>query len=149
MRKATWSAAAIVVLLSATGIFLGGPRVQAADATVKMVEGSSNDPNTWRFNPQDVTVPAGSAVTWQNDGNLQHDARTDSQEFSPLLNKNEKHTFTFNTPGRYEYYCEPHRTLGMTGVITVTGGSSTPTTAATTTTTQAGGATHDDHGQAR
>ena len=26
---------------------------------------------------------------------------------------------TFNTPGTYDYYCEPHRGMGMTGSITV------------------------------
>jgi plastocyanin len=132
MRKGMWFAAAVILVAA-----LGDPG-RAADTQVKMVEGSSSDPNTWKFTPEEVTVPVGSTVTWRNEGSLEHDARTDSQEFSPLLGKGESHTFTFSMPGRYEYFCEPHRALGMTGVITVTGAPGTPTTATTTTTAAPG-----------
>lgn len=140
MRKGMWSVAALVLALSAAGVVFGGPGARAADATVRMVEGSPSDYKTWKFDPVEVTVSVGSTVTWRNEGSQPHDARTDNQEFSPLLDKGEEHKFTFNAPGRYEYYCKPHRELGMTGVVIVTGGA-TPTTGATTPTTQPGQAT--------
>jgi plastocyanin len=137
MRKGMSSAAAaFVVLLSGAGVFLGIPRATAADSQVKMVEGSSSDYTTWKFAPEEITVPVGSTVVWHNDGSQQHTATAEDKSFaSPYLNKGQDFQFKFAAPGDFKYYCEPHKALGMVGVIHVTG-ASTPTTPATTATTQ-------------
>ncbi|MDQ1501274.1 MAG: hypothetical protein QOI86_4614, partial [Actinomycetota bacterium] len=137
MRKGMSSAAAaFVVLLSGAGVFLGIPRATAADSQVKMVEGSPSDYTTWKFAPEEITVPVGSTVVWHNDGSQQHTATAEDKSFaSPYLNKGQDFQFKFAAPGDFKYYCEPHKALGMVGVIHVTG-ASTPTTPATTATTQ-------------
>jgi plastocyanin len=136
MRKGMWSAAAaFVVLLSAAGVVLGIPRATAADSQVKMVEGSQSDYTTWRFAPEEITVPVGSTVVWHNDGKQQHTATAKDGSFdSPYLNTGETFQFKFSVPGDVKYVCKPHESLGMVGVVHVTGAA--PTTPATTATTQ-------------
>jgi plastocyanin len=131
-----WSAAAaFVVLLSAAGVVLGIPRATAADSQVKMVEGSQSDYTTWRFAPEEITVPVGSTVVWHNDGKQQHTATAKDGSFdSPYLNTGETFQFKFSVPGDVKYVCKPHESLGMVGVVHVTGAA--PTTPATTATTQ-------------
>jgi hypothetical protein len=101
-----------------------------------MVEGSQSDYKTWKFSPQEITVPVGSTVVWRNEGNLQHDVKAEDGSFgSDLLDHGGEYRFTFTTAKTFNYYCSPHKDLGMVGVVKVVGGS-TPTTAATTPTTQ-------------
>lgn len=142
MRKGMWSATvAFVLLLSGAGVVLGVPRVGAADGQVAMVEGSQNDPNTWRFTPEEITVSVGSTVVWHNNGQQQHTATAEDNSFaSAYLNGGQEFKFKFAAPGDFKYFCEPHKALGMVGVVHVTG-AGTPTTAATTVTTTATTAT--------
>jgi plastocyanin len=118
------------------------PPLRAADTTVKMVEGSQNDPNTWRFAPEQVTVPVGTKIVWRNEGKIEHTATAKGLFDSGNVGPGGTFEFQFTTPGDINYVCKPHEALGMTGVIHVTGGA--PTTVATTTATQpapSGGAT--------
>jgi plastocyanin len=141
MRKALWSAAALV--LSGSAVLMIGPTVQAAD-TVTM--GSNTEPNAFKFFPKEITVPVGGTVVWRNLSDLQHDAKAEDGSFaSPLLDKNKEFSFTFKTPGDVTFFCtvSGHRDAGMEGVIHVTGAAAPPPPAAPTTTTAAaaGGAT--------
>ena len=140
MRKALWSAAALV--LSGSAVLMIGPTVQAAD-TVTM--GSNTDPNAFKFFPKEITVPVGATVVWRNLSDLQHDTKAEDGSFaSPLLEKNKEFSFTFKAPGDVTFFCtvSGHRDAGMEGVIHVTGGAAPPPAPTTTTTAAAsGGAT--------
>lgn len=139
MRKALWSSAALVMLLSVTAA-LSGPIARAADGTVAM--GSSNEP--LKFLPPEITVPVGGTVEWRNDTDFQHDVVADDGSFKSgkLLNKGEKYEFKFTKAGEFSYICTPHESAGMKGVVRVTGGAPTPApTVATTATTAASGTT--------
>jgi plastocyanin len=73
-------------------------RVEAG-ATVEFV---------WRSGPHNVVVDSQpDGADWQG-----HES-TEAEGFSVA--------FTFETPGRYEYFCEPHRSLGMVGALVVEG----------------------------
>jgi plastocyanin len=137
MRKALWSTAALIALLSGAGL-IWGPGARAADSSVAM--GSSSD--ALKFLPPEVTIPVGGTVEWHNDNDLQHDVEAEDGSFKSgkLLNKGEKYSFKFTKAGEYKYFCNPHESAGMTGVIKV-GAATTPSTAASTTTTTAVGAT--------
>lgn len=133
MRKAMWSTAAGVLLLSGAGVLLG-PGAQAADGRVTIVEPSPNDALKWTFDPAEVTVSAGSTVTWHNGGAQGHtvtanDGAFDSGNVSPGADFQWKPS----AAGDFAYHCEPHP--WMKAVVHVVGGS-TPTTAAPSTTTQ-------------
>ncbi len=66
------------------------------------------------FSPQTLTVPAGTKVTWTNKDDVPHTVTsTDKQFGSRALDTDEKFSFTFSTPGTYNYYCSVHpRMLG-------------------------------------
>jgi plastocyanin len=74
------------------------------------------------FGPATVTVDRGTTVRWRNTTSTFHtvtpDGHTAFQEFQTNA---EDQTFEvrFDQPGRYMFYCQPHRTLGMMGVIEV------------------------------
>jgi plastocyanin len=139
MRKALWLSAALIAFLSGTGVLLGGPAVEAADTTVNMVDGPGDATKVWKFEPAEITVPAGTNVIWRNTGDQPHTATADDGSFDSGNLSNGK-AFSQVISKSVTYKCTPHP--WMTGKITVSGGAATPTTVApTTTTTAAAGGT--------
>jgi plastocyanin len=103
-KNALLSAVALAALLlsSAAGM--------AEEATVKI--------DNFTFDPPRLTVKAGTTVTWYNEDDIPHTvAATDKQFRSKALDTDGKFSFTFTTPGSYEYFCSLHP--HMTGVIVV------------------------------
>ena len=136
MRKALWSVAALIALLSGATV-TWAPRAKAAGTAVEI-----GRDNKFKYEPAEISVPVNTTVDWTNKSAIQHDVKADSGLFkSELLNKDQTYSFTFTTPGDFRYICtvSGHEDAGMVGVVKVTGGA-TPTTAASTTTT-AGGTT--------
>ena len=73
-----------------------------------------------KFVPEQITVKAGTAITWTNEDSAPHDVvnAEDGQEpKSDLFGKGETYEFTPSEPGTIEYLCTVHP--GMTGTITV------------------------------
>jgi plastocyanin len=111
----------VLVLVAIIGPGAAGPGVRASEAevAVAIVEGNPGDPETWRYEPADVTVPAGGTVVWRNDGDVMHtvtsdDGAFDSGDIPPGLT----FRWRFATPGSYAYHCTPHP--WMQGVVQVT-----------------------------
>ena len=74
--------------------------------------------NGFAFNPETITIPAGTVVTWINKDDVKHTATSDEEVFdSPLLGKDEKFSHTFSKPGTFTYYCKPHP--DMVGIVIV------------------------------
>ncbi len=79
------------------------------------------------FTPSDITIEVGETVQWDNTGgfhNVNGSQTTfpDNPEgFSNGAASSDAWTFshTFNTAGVYNYQCDPHSSLGMTGTVTV------------------------------
>ena len=70
------------------------------------------------FSPPTLTIAAGESVTWTNSDQVVHTATSTSGAFdSGDLDPGESYTFTFTTPGTYDYLCTPHPS--MTGRIVV------------------------------
>jgi plastocyanin len=75
------------------------------------------------YQPMDLTVPAGTTVTWTNNDSVAHTVTWDDMSVdSGLFGQGETFTYTFDTPGTYGYYCIPHGSpgSGMHGSVTVT-----------------------------
>lgn len=82
----------------------------------------------FNFSPQNLTIQAGETVTWSNNSGV-HNVNGSQTTFP----NNPENFFsgnaafgwtfshTFNTPGTYNYRCDPHASLNMTGTITVVG----------------------------
>jgi plastocyanin len=74
------------------------------------------------FSVQTVTIDRGRSVRWRSSTGTFHTVTPDGhQAFTARQMSASGQTFDvrFDTPGRYRYYCEPHRSLGMTGEVVV------------------------------
>ncbi|MGD9891037.1 MAG: plastocyanin/azurin family copper-binding protein [Dehalococcoidia bacterium] len=84
------------------------------------------------FSPKDITVRTGTTVTWTNEGRAPHTVTADKGAFdSKRMNGGATFSFTFDTPGTYEYHCDIHPS--MTGEVTVEGAPAASTPAPTVT----------------
>jgi plastocyanin len=82
--------------------------VQATDANV--------------FTPANITVAAGTTITWNNTGSADHTVTDAAGSFdSGDLPGGQTFKFTVTTPGTISYFCQYHKSLGMVGTIVVTG----------------------------
>jgi len=80
------------------------------------------------FAPASFEIQAGDTVRWEWAGgghNVKADTVPDGSDWrgtpgSELFSSGHTYSYTFDTPGEYSYYCDPHRGAGMTGSFTVT-----------------------------
>lgn len=141
-KKADTTAAAPAAAPNAAAPAPGGAMAKVAatgaDHEIKMV----GDDKGYRFEPADVTIKSGDAVTFTMvsggphnvafdpattpaAGKAQLDANMDgklAELSSPMLqNPNEKYTISFGgvAPGVYPFHCTPHLAMNMKGTITV------------------------------
>src|ERR1700723_3975584 len=109
------SAFAAAVLGAVVGSGLAGgvlvARAQAPATAVSI--------DNFTFNPQKLTVKAGTTVTWTNKDDIPHGIAATGNAFkrSAAMDTDDSYSFTFTTPGTYQYFCyiHPH----MTGTIVV------------------------------
>ena len=74
--------------------------------------------DNFTFNPQKLTVKAGTTVIWTNKDDIPHAVAAVNKEFkSKTLDTDDRYAFTFTTPGSYEYFCSLHP--HMTGTVVV------------------------------
>lgn len=77
-------------------------------------------PRSYRFAPEDITVPAGTEVTWTNNDNFTHSVRLlDSGEVH-MMKPGESVSLTFTDPGLFRYDCSLHP-KDMHGSVLVNG----------------------------
>lgn len=69
------------------------------------------------FFPSLLTVPAGTTITWINKSPESHTVSSVTGLFDAGVDPGQSYSYTFTTPGLYEYTCSPHPE--MTGAITV------------------------------
>lgn len=80
------------------------------------------------FSPKELTVTAGTTVTWVNKEEMPHDVTGKDKAWgSPggmgAMKKGMSFSKTFDEPGTHDYYCAMHSSgpgTGMWGKITVT-----------------------------
>ena len=114
--RMSFARAAVVagVLGCAIGITLGVAFAGAEDAAVKI--------DNFTFTPKSVTVKAGTTVTWTNQDDIPHTVTSTTKQFrSKGLDTDDKFTFTFSTPGTYDYFCSLHPQMTGTIVVEATG----------------------------
>ena len=72
--------------------------------------------HNFAFNPQRLTVKAGTTVVWENADDIPHTVVSSTKAFrSEALDTGDKFSFTFTSPGSYDYFCSLHP--HMTGTI--------------------------------
>jgi len=107
-----------------------GSVTDATGQDVVTVEvGADGNGGTFAFAPPAVRVDPGTTVTFEwtsNTHNVLVEAQPDGggwEGVEAIEDSGFTHEFTFETEGTYKYYCEPHLSVGMKGVVVV-GGSS-------------------------
>ena len=69
------------------------------------------------FEPTQLTVKAGTTVTWMNRDDIPHTVVCAGKFRSKTMDTDDKFAFTFTTAGEYKYFCSLHP--HMTGMIRV------------------------------
>jgi plastocyanin len=74
--------------------------------------------DNFSFAPATLTVKAGATVTWTNKDDMPHTVvSTDKSFASRALDTGEAFTYTFGSPGTFDYFCSIHPR--MTGRVVV------------------------------
>ena len=71
-----------------------------------------------------VTVKAGTTVTWSNHDDIPHTVVSIQKFRSKALDTEDSFSFTFTTPGEYNYFCSLHPHMTATIVVEAATGSS-------------------------
>jgi plastocyanin len=108
MRRTKQFFALSTTILSAVVILgISSPRL-AARAENKSAPVTEVKIDNFSFGP-DLTVAAGTTVTWTNHDDVPHVVASDSNAFkSKALDTDDRFTYTFTKPGTYVYYCTVH-----------------------------------------
>lgn len=98
-----------VCLAVAAAMLVPAGRACAADAEVRI--------DNFTFQPAELTVKAGTTVTWTNRDDIPHLVVSAEKFRSKTLDTDDSFSFTFTTAGDYKYFCSLHP--HMTGTIKV------------------------------
>jgi plastocyanin len=106
---------AATALLAAGLPSLGATGDAVVDAAARAVTIKIDN---FAFAPPDLTIAAGTKVTWKNEDGEVHRVKDDHNGFSSAaLDTDDSYSHTFATPGVYHYFCTIHPY--MVGKITV------------------------------
>ncbi|MFB6227880.1 MAG: plastocyanin/azurin family copper-binding protein [Halobacteriales archaeon] len=125
---------------------LGGPgNLQSAPTVRAATLDADQGAGTFVFTPAVVWIESGTTVTWEIEGASHSVTAYHPDNDKPLripenaaafdsgtLADGDTYEHTFETPGVYNYYCTPHESLGMTGIVIVDEASDGPGTNAIT-----------------
>jgi plastocyanin len=92
---------------------------EAVKVEVSMPEGAGiEQPGQIYYDPEVIQVEVGTTVVWKNNDNAIHTVTSIDGEFdSDILSAGGSYEYTFNTPGKWDYFCIVHP--WMTGSVDV------------------------------
>jgi len=81
--------------------------------------------DNFTFTPPSLKVKAGTTVTWTNKDDIPHGIAASDNAFtkSKALDTDDSYSFTFTTPGTYQYFCYIHPHMVGTIVVEAATGS--------------------------
>jgi amicyanin len=81
--------------------------------------------DNFTFTPASLTVKAGTTVTWTNRDDIPHGIASSNNAFkkSKAMDTDDAYSFTFTTPGTYQYFCYIHPHMVGTIVVEAATGS--------------------------
>ncbi len=92
-------------------------------ALVDVFQGETIEANgSLEFSPSALTIDAGTQVRWVNVTSVLHTVTPNGHSewtAATIADNGDTFVHAFNTPGTYQYFCEPHVGQGMSGTITV------------------------------
>ncbi|HET6342871.1 MAG TPA: plastocyanin/azurin family copper-binding protein [Gemmatimonadota bacterium] len=79
--------------------------------------------STLRFDPAELTIAPGTTVRWVHQaGSLFHTVTPEGHDEWQEAGRSSQGVVlehTFQTAGEFPYFCEPHRSAGMVGSVSV------------------------------
>lgn len=91
--------------------------------TVTVSVGASGNGGNFAFAPPVIQIDPGTTVQWkwtgQGGGHNVVDEGGEFESGSPVSEAGVNFEHDFEDAGTYKYYCQPHRSLGMKGVVVV------------------------------
>ena len=98
-------------------VLISGCSPQVVEDKAAPAEPNTIQINHFVFEPQELTVDAGTTVTWKHNDNVAHTVVSAGLFESETLARGDVFTFTFLERGEYEYHCSIHPS--MTGKVIV------------------------------
>jgi plastocyanin len=87
--------------LTGTLLALGSTLAQDASKSITI--------DNFTFAPAEFKVPVGTTVTWVNRDDIPHTVvETDKKFRSKALDTDDSFSYTFTTPGTFDYFCSLH-----------------------------------------
>lgn len=119
----------VAVLLAVSGILTVSYQAFAASQPGDVVTISDS-----AFLPAELTVAAGTTVTWSHQDSRRHNvvsgdagaAGAGAVFASPILSQGQSFSFSFAAAGRYPYFCDLHPEMRGTVVVSSTSGGAAP-----------------------
>ena len=110
MKKITLSLIVGTVLLLAFGVVKSSHARPAASQPNDSSNQMQIKIDNFSFTPSTVSVPVGTTVTWTNQDDVPHNVvSAEGKTFkSPVLDTDQKFSFTFTKAGAYPYFCAIH-----------------------------------------
>jgi len=111
--KRTLNPLAVLIASSALVVLAGVSSASAA------ADNQSIAIDNFAFAPGEVTVSAGSTVSWTNNQNVRHTSTADNGAWdSGIMTSGSSFQFTFDTLGDFAYHCDIHpEMLGVVHVV--------------------------------
>ena len=112
-----------ILSVTTAALILGIGLSRAAHASPAASKQDSDKPqvkiDNFSFAPATVTVAVGTTVTWVNQDDVPHNVvSTEGKTLkSPVMDTDQKFSYTFTAAGTYPYYCAIHPK--MTGKVVV------------------------------
>ena len=91
----------------AMSLYLGAAHAEDSVVTI----------DNFTFQPAELTVKAGTTVTWKNHDDIPHTIVSAGKFRSKTMDTDDSFSFTFTAAGDYKYFCSLHP--HMTGTIKV------------------------------
>ena len=98
----------IIALIIALSLVAGCHDADKQDTTSTAT--NSVEIKDFAFNPSIINIKAGTVVTWTNQDTAKHTVKLDEIE-SPSLAKGQSWSYSFTTPGTYNYICGLHPSM--------------------------------------
>jgi plastocyanin len=118
MKKYMRNVAAGAILLGVVALSAMVHPVSIARAAEQNNAAATVRVDNFSFTPKEITVPAGTTITWVNHDDVPHTVVSTDKKFrSTALDTDDQFSFTFTDAGTYAYFCSVHPI--MTGKIIV------------------------------
>ena len=111
MRSVAWRVGMLSIAFSGVLAWqaASNARVAAAAGAQEKVQAADVKIDNFSFTPQEITVAAGTKVTWVNRDDIPHTVVSTTEVFkSKALDTDDQYSFTFDKAGTYEYFCSIH-----------------------------------------